>query len=233
MKYVGQELHIFEKAKNWKNYWSSVVSQEIRGDTLEVGAGIGANTAILLNDSVTSWTQVEPDPDNARALINAFQKNPVVQILEGTLESIDKTRKFHTILYVDVLEHIHDDMSELHRASELLHPGGHLLLLSPAHQSLFSPFDHSVGHYRRYNKEMLRRIMPSHLLEKKLIYLDSVGYFASWLNRSLLKADLPTSGQILTWDRLMIPVSRMLDPVIRYTFGKTILGVWVKKNASA
>ena len=69
-----------------------------------------------------------------------------------TIESITDAAPFDTILYVDVLEHIADDAAELARARRLLTPEGNLVVLAPAHQSLFSPFDAAVGHYRRYDE---------------------------------------------------------------------------------
>ena len=64
----------------------------------------------------------------------------------------------------------------------------------------------------------------------KLLYLDSVGMLASGANRLLLSQAMPTERQILTWDRLMIPVSRVLDPLLGYTVGKSILGVWKRES---
>ena len=60
----------------------------------------------------------------------------------------------------------------------------------------------------------------------KLIYLDSVGLLASAGNRLLLRQSMPTERQILAWDRLMIPVSRVIDPVFGHRLGKSVLGVW-------
>lgn len=56
----------------------------------------------------------------------------------GTLEAL-AALAFDTIIYIDVLEHIEDDREELNRAASHLRPGGHLIILSPAHQKLFTP----------------------------------------------------------------------------------------------
>jgi hypothetical protein len=60
------------------------------------------------------------------------------------------------------------------------------------------------------------------------MYLDSVGMLASMGNRFVLNSGMPTSRQLWVWDKLMVPVSRLIDPVIRYTLGKSVLGVWEK-----
>ncbi len=56
------------------------------------------------------------------------------------------------------------------------------------------------------------------------------GIFASLANRLILKKSPPTRGQIANWDRLMVPLSRLLDPLLARRFGKSILGVWRKTN---
>jgi hypothetical protein len=132
---------------------------------------------------------------------------------------------------VDVLEHIQDDRAELMRAALHLAPGGHLVVLAPAHQWLFTPFDAAVGHYRRYDRTSLGALHPQGVRRVLLRYLDAVGVLASSANRLLVQSSQPTMGQILVWDRLMVPLSRLIDPVFVWRFGKSLLAVW-KKTAS-
>ncbi|XTZ12089.1 MAG: methyltransferase type 12, partial [cyanobacterium endosymbiont of Rhopalodia inflata] len=108
--------------------------------------------------------------------------------------------------------------------------GGYLIILCPAHQWLFTPFYLALGHYRRYDKQTLLSIMPDNLDCQKLNYLDSVGILASLGNRFFLKSSNPTSKQIKLWDTLMVPLSIKIDPLISYSLGKSILGIWKKIN---
>jgi hypothetical protein len=59
-------------------------------------------------------------------------------------------------------------------------------------------------------------------------YLDSAGLLASAMNRFILRQSAPTLRQILLWDRVMIPVSKVVDPLLRHRFGKSIMAVWVR-----
>jgi hypothetical protein len=59
-------------------------------------------------------------------------------------------------------------------------------------------------------------------------YLDSVGVIASGANRLLLRSGMPTASQVALWDRVMVPVSRVIDPLFGRRIGKSILGVWRK-----
>jgi hypothetical protein len=144
----------------------------------------------------------------------------------GTTQDVNPRSRFDTILYIDVLEHIEDDRGEMARAAKLLAPRGTLIVLSPAFQQLFSEFDRSVGHYRRYTRASLAAVMPASLRKVRMRYLDCVGFMASVANRAMLRQAMPTRRQIAVWDRLMIPASRVLDPLLAHSFGRSILAVY-------
>jgi SAM-dependent methyltransferase len=223
-KYAGSELDLFEKAKNWKAYWSGQIKEFIKGDVLEVGAGIGANTKLFTGFKFDRWTCLEPDAALV-ARMEALPDRRHVSVV-GTMDDLPADARFDAILYIDVLEHIEDDRAELVRASQRLNPGGSVIVLSPAHQFLFTPFDAAIGHFRRYSRQSLGSISPTTLRRRKLVYLDAAGMLASAGNRLLLRSAMPTEGQILTWDRLLVPVSRIIDPVFGFRVGKSVLGVW-------
>ena len=221
---------LFEKALKWKRYFSSFIKPYIQKDVVEAGAGIGANTLLLNDGSARSWTLLEPDTGMAAGLEKKLQQHELpanCKVVSGTLTQL-KGFPADTIIYIDVLEHIEKDKEELEAAAELLKPGGHVIILSPAFQSLFSPFDKAIGHYRRYTKATLRKIIPGQLEEVQLRYLDSTGYFMSLMNRMLLKQKYPTQKQVNFWNNYAVPVSGITDRIVLYSFGKTILGTWRK-----
>ena len=148
----------------------------------------------------------------------------------GTLETLKNAPSFDTIVYIDVLEHIEDDRGELARAAELLVPGGHVIVLSPAHNWLYTPFDKVIGHYRRYSRPALRALAPGALKLVRMDYLDSVGLLASLANRLILHQSMPTHRQIAVWDKGMVRLSRLLDPVLGDNVGKSVLGIWKRSQ---
>ncbi len=234
-KYAGSELELFEKARNWKAYWRAQIAEFVRGEVLEVGAGIGANTLALADLTYERWTCLEPD-----AVLAARIELPPGgrhQTAVGTIGDLSADTKFETILYdtilyIDVLEHIEDDRGEMARAAVRLKPGGALIVMVPAHPFLFTPFDAAIGHFRRYTRASLlaasRSADPQPLRTEKLVYLDAAGMLASAANRVLLRSAMPTERQILTWDRLLVPVSRLIDPLFAGRVGKNVLGIWRK-----
>lgn len=230
--YEGSELELFAQARNWKAYWLREIAPYIRGRVLEVGAGQGTNTGAFAQlPTVDTVTCLEPD---AQLLESLQRARPAVDARIGTLDDLDDGQVFDTILYIDVLEHIEDDRGELERAATHLAPGGHLVVLSPAHPWLFTPFDAAIGHYRRYTRQMLEAITPSLLRFEMGFYLDSVGMvLASAANKVLLKQATPTAGQIALWDRVMVPASRLVDPLLQRKIGKTVVGVWTPHRDGA
>jgi len=229
--YMGGELDLFALAKNWKNYLKNRIADYIRGDVLEVGAGIGGTTVALNDGTARHWVCLEPDTILALRLrdrLRKFTGYSPTSIVVGTLNAFASDRCFDCILYIDVLEHIEDDRRQIEFASRLVRPGGHIVVVSPAHMWLFSEFDRSIGHLRRYNKDTIRRLKPDTCIEQNLAYLDSIGVLLSFGNVVALRRAIPTEIQILTWDRLCIPVSRLVDQLSLGAVGKSILAVWRK-----
>lgn len=224
--YPGTELELFAGARNWKSYVAATLAPYVRGRVLEVGAGIGGNIRYLRTEAVGEWVALEPDPRLAASIETDRTAGTPCSVVVGTLAALPATALFDTILYLDVLEHIADDRQEIEWAVRLLAPGGCLVVLAPAHQFLFSPFDAAIGHYRRYGMRRLRALVPANGRTELCRVLDCVGFFASLANRLLLRQTDPTRRQIAIWDRLMVRMSRVLDPLTGYWLGKSALLVW-------
>ena len=228
-KYVGEELEIFAQARNWKAYYGSLLKPHFGQRVLEVGAGLGATTLSLYDETVPEWICLEPDNDFYHLLEKRIRNKELpaaCKAIHGTLATLDPHELYDTIIYIDVMEHIQDDKAEARAAAEHLRPGGKLIVLSPAHQWLFTPFDRAIGHFRRYSRRALSMIGPEHCAEIKIFYLDSAGMLLSLANKLFLRRSMPTVQQILIWDRWVVPVSRVLDRILFFRLGKSIVGIW-------
>jgi SAM-dependent methyltransferase len=230
-EYIGDELELFRHATNWKSYYGGLIRPYFGRTVLEVGAGIGATTESLCSGKEDRWVCLEPDPTMASVIeqrITSGELPARCEVIVETVAGLDAAEKFDSILYIDVLEHIEDDLAEIRAAAAHLVDGGHLIVLSPAHQFLYTPFDKAIGHFRRYNKKTLSSLIPASLKQIRLSYLDSFGAFASLGNRMLLRRSMPTLDQVLLWDRRLVPISTFFDPILGFRAGKSILGVWKK-----
>jgi SAM-dependent methyltransferase len=230
-EYVGNELELFAHAKNWKSYFRSQLSPFIQGNVLEVGAGLGGTTIVFQEDAFTTWTCLEPDQallEQLKELLKATPASDRYRYEHGVLDQLDTNHRYDAILYIDVLEHIEADREEIQKAARLLKPGGRLIILSPAYQFLFSPFDARIGHFRRYTLKALKHITPDHCKIEKGFYLDSIGLFASLANRLFLKASLPTVRQIAFWDSVLVRCSRWMDWLVLHRVGRSVIIIWQK-----
>ena len=210
---------------NWRKYMRSKLSNHISSSVLEVGAGVGSTANTLYNDNIESWTSIEPNVELFNQLkINQnsglLSKNIKIKncYLEGVYE-----KKFNTIIYIDVLEHIENDTQEIEIASNKIDIEGKIIILCPAYMFLFSKLDYSVGHYRRYTKNQLFNLFDKEKFELQGFYLDSIGIMANLLNKYLIYSNSPSKIQYFIFNYLIIPVSIITDKIINYRFGRSIV----------
>jgi SAM-dependent methyltransferase len=230
--YEGGELELFRKAVRWKAYYARELRPYVGGEVLEVGAGIGGTTSHLCSGDERGWTCLEPDPDlleKARQSVGPLLKEVPVRYEQGLVADLPAGARFDTILYIDVLEHIPDDAAELTAAMRHLTAGGYLVVLSPAHPTLYSEFDRAVGHCRRYTAKALRALTPSGACLTAVWYLDSIGAFLSLANRIFLRQSQPGVRQIAFWDRFVVPLSRLVDPMLGRVGGRSVIAVWKRE----
>jgi SAM-dependent methyltransferase len=226
--YAGRELGLFAGATNWKRYFSAHLKPHIDGDVVEVGAGIGGTTALLGTAPHRSWLCLEPDPTFAEQLRTRVAEGALPmrpEVHTGFLEDLPADRRFDTILYIDVLEHIAGDRLELAHAASRLRAGGRIVVLCPAHDWLYSQFDRALGHYRRYEKGQLEALCPEGLAVVESFYLDAVGVLVS-LGARLTGRRQPSAGQVAFWDKAVIPFSRIADAWLGRRLGKTVVVVF-------
>ena len=222
MKYPGAELDSFDKASIWRKYIFLNIKNYIKGLTLEVGAGIGSFTSNYKSLS-SNITLSEIDTDNLNFIKEKF-KSENFNFTSDYTKNINK--KFDTIMYLNVLEHIEEDNKEVLDAFEKLNPNGYLIILVPAHNKLYSKFDKAVGHFRRYDIDFFKNIKIQKSKLIKLCFLDSAGYFLYYLNKVFFKEEVyPSKLKILIWDKIFTPLTFFLDKILMYKFGKNILYV--------
>ena len=227
--YAGRELELFQNATVWKSYVGTILRPYLLDNVLEVGAGIGGTTPFLCDGTQRRWVCLEPDPQLYAVLKQKIDDGVLPSCcvpVKGITIDLPQNEKYNAVLYVDVIEHIENDYEELKRAKSLLLPGGHLIVLVPAHQFLFSEFDAAIGHHRRYNKRLLRQVVPTDMELVTLRYLDSCGFFASLAKKIFLRREYPTLKQVRFWDKHLVGISTVTDKLSAYKFGKSLVGIW-------
>jgi hypothetical protein len=226
MDYPGKELEIFDKAVFWRKYIYLLVKKYLKNDLLEVGAGIGSFTKNYKND-FTQITLTELDKHNIKKLKKRY-KNTKIKIESKFTSKIN--RKFNSILYMNVLEHIKNDKREINTSLSKLNKKGYLIILVPAHNELYTKFDKEIGHFRRYKINFFQKLKLKNSKIVKLQYLDCLGYFLYYMNKMFYKNEIyPSESKIFIWDKFFTPLTFLFDKFLNYKFGKNVLCV-IKKS---
>ena len=200
------------------------------GTVLEVGAGIGTITRKLV-EARPSLTVValEPAANVYRDLASYAAVSTRVIAHQKTTEEYlagdDVTRDFDAVLYLNVLEHIEHEDRELRLAYQALRPGGALLVFGPALERLYSELDFNAGHYRRYSVEALRGAVEGAGFEIVSVrYFDVLGVLPYYLVYRVLRRPAISGSTMWGYDRVLVPVSRFVQNVLRKPpLGKNVI----------
>jgi len=226
MKYIGNELEIFDKATLWRKYLHFKTKKYFKDKFLEIGAGIGSFTTNYESDFKEILVS-DLDEKNNEILKKKFQDFKNINITNKKISDIEG--RFNTIIYLNVLEHIKDDKNEIIEAEKKLENNGYLVILVPAHQKLYSSFDRAIGHCKRYDISFFKDNNFKNLKIEKLIFLDFFGYFLYFLNNFFFKKNVyPSKFKIMIWDKIFTPLTIVADLCINYSAGKNILCVYRK-----
>jgi 2-polyprenyl-3-methyl-5-hydroxy-6-metoxy-1,4-benzoquinol methylase len=224
-QYNGWELPYFDNAKNFRNYQFKLIKNHISGVVAEIGPGNGQNLKAyhVLAKKVFLY---EPTKKSCLKLQKKF-KSKKIFIKNNYFETNKK--KYDTIMYLDVLEHIKNDKSELIKAYKALKINGCLIINVPAFWHLFSNFDKDVGHLRRYSKRNIIEITKKLKFKSiQMTYYDSLGYLFSLSSKIFIKDYKKNfKSKIKFWNSL-IPLSKFIDIITLNLFGKSLL-IIIKK----
>lgn len=196
------------------------------GRILEVGSGIGNMSAFMIDAPRLALTDVEPE--SLADLQAKFGDRPTVTVDTWDLGEEPPARLldevFDTVICLNVLEHIEDDHAALLRMRARLAPGGHLVLLVPAHQMLFNGFDRGVRHFRRYNKGGLAHSLTrAGLVPTESWYFNMLGALGWYVNGNMLGKSVLPAGQLALIDRL-VPLLRC-ESLLPRPFGISVIAI--------
>jgi SAM-dependent methyltransferase len=200
---------------------------------LEVGAGPGRIARLVLQDEGLSYDRYiicEPSDHFFEQLKRRVDAGTNVALTQGVTSELAKQypRGFDTIFSVHVLEHIEDDRQFVEDCLQMLAPGGKLIILVPALQFLYSELDRQIGHYRRYNKGMMRKLVSGLGCRiTKMYYTNFLAVFASLIFFKFGKLDYQKSASskarfILLeriYSRYFIPVIDLMERYLPMPIG--------------
>ncbi|MFA5014528.1 MAG: class I SAM-dependent methyltransferase [Actinomycetota bacterium] len=216
--YIGKEnqKNFSEKCENFYLWIFKEIKPYIRGDILEIGAGLGNFSEILVknyNDNKIILSDV--DKTYLSILSDKFKDNENIKIefldLNSPGEFKEKDYKIDTCIAINILEHIKDDVSAITGIYDILNRNGSLILLLPTYKFLYNIIDKKIEHYRRYTKkEIIQKVENTGFKIEKIFYFNFVAIFGWIFNGSILKKSIINKNILSLYNKL-IPLFKFID----------------------
>lgn len=213
----------------WYNKWTLNMFQSyLKGRILEIGCGIGNFTQILTRYGQVWGIDISKDyVKQTKDLIADKASIGLGDIEKG--EYFFKDKKFNTIVCINVLEHIENDIEAIRNMYKLLDESGDLILLIPSHPFLYGEIDESISHFRRYTKKeiftKLEREGFDILKFRRLNFIGGIGWFISG---RILRNKIVDQSKIKLFN-LLAPFFLRIEDIINPPFGTSFLIVAKRK----
>lgn len=229
---LNKAIDTLEGLDNYRNWILDEFRPHLAGHTVEIGAGSGSFSKKLI-EHVPTLDLVEPSHELFQLLCSRLGHKSGVQLhmLGAEKWLLDaESASSDTVIMVNVLEHIEDDVGTLKQIHRTLRPGGALLLFVPALRFLFSRLDLEHGHFRRYEKhELETKVQQVGFDVAGAKYVDALGIIP-WLvfNKWLGRTDF-NEGMVRLYDSIGIPITRFLERLLPFPAGKNVLLIAKKR----
>jgi SAM-dependent methyltransferase len=229
--YAGRDLEAMSFARNYHRWILELFEPYLGSRLVEVGAGTGSFSELLLALRPESLSLVEPSSEMHSRLVEtvarmdgATRVTTYNDTFEHVAARLHEEARPDSIIYVNVLEHVREDERELALMRETLPAGGRIFLFVPALQWLYGSFDRQVGHHRRYTRrELQQKCERAGLRVLKSTYFDAAGVIPWWLKYRVLRSERMEAGAVKFYDDFCVPPLKRIERLIPPPIGKNVL----------
>jgi len=207
-------LDAFSTAPNFNHWMADTIRPYIGNYVLEIGAGIGNLTRVLVRRR-KRYVATDLDDEHLERLRVRLEGRPNLETAR-----LDASRpqdftsllgQMDTVVCLNVLEHIEDDRGALLSIHSVLKDGGVAVILVPQGQSIYNTLDEELGHWRRYSESQLsQRMTEAGFVVEAMLRFNRVSRPGWWLNGSVFKRRTISRLQLQNFDR-MVWLFRRLD----------------------
>lgn len=191
---------------------------------LEIGSGIGTLSAFLVDRARVVLTDTRSE--YLARLRQRFHGRSHIAVARLYLPS-DATlagERFDTVICLNVLEHVDDDIGSLVAIHRLLQPGGRLVLLVPALPVLYGTIDRALGHHRRYTRTGLEgKFEQTGFRVRHIEYFNLAGVPGWWLAGRVLRRQMIPAGSLRLYDAL-VPLFK-LERLLPWRVGQSLIAI--------
>lgn len=197
---------------------------------LEVGCGVGAILSQLRDRDLVMGIDIEAElVDYARKRFASDAQYEFATLDISALSSDARRhledKRFDSIVCINVMEHIEDDAKASANMAAILVPGGTLNVLVPAHPALYGTYDRVDGHFRRYTRPALLKVLEAAGLRvERLYHFNALGAAGWWYQYRLRKHDHQSRSDYKLMERL-VPVMSAIERQVKPPFGMSLIAV--------
>jgi SAM-dependent methyltransferase len=212
-------------APRYNRWLTERVAPWVGKRVLEIGAGIGNMAAYFLDRE--RLVLAEPEPAYRERLAERFAGQSHVAVVPLRLPLVDPrlvAEQLDTVICLNVLEHVAEDLAALRAMRGLLTRGGRVVLLVPALSWLYGSLDAALGHVRRYDPAELRaKVQASGLRLTHMEYFNLGGILGWFVTGRILRRTIIPSGSLKLYDAL-VPLFR-LERLLPWRLGQSLIAV--------
>ncbi|MCC6661837.1 MAG: glycosyltransferase [Phycisphaerales bacterium] len=219
-------LQSVRRARGFNRWMLSRFRRYVGRRVFEAGCGIGNFTELLLDRE--ALLAADLDPFYAEVIERRFGHLENVSTIRMDLADPAGVaplagRSLDTIISLNVLEHIEDDRAVLRNFCAALQPGGHAVILVPAHPWLYSECDRTLGHCRRYTVAELRgKLAGAGFSVVEIAQFNRLGVLGWWASKLLRRREL-SPFQMRVYE-LLLPLAKVMD-AMRLGPGLSVIAV--------
>jgi glycosyltransferase involved in cell wall biosynthesis len=200
--------------KRFNRWMADTVRPWLGSRVLELGAGIG-NMSQHLSRGRKTYVASDIDEEHMARLRVRFRGRPNLEVCKCDLcDSTDfkpLLGGFDSVVCLNVVEHVKDDLGALRNIFSALKPGGRAIILVPQDQKAYGTLDEVLGHYRRYSEAQLRARMEEAGFEvERMLHFNRVTRPGWRFNGQVLKRRSFSRFQLRVFDTL-VPLWRRID----------------------
>lgn len=216
-------LENLKLADRYNNWIVEQIKPYLGNNVLEVGCGNG-NFTVFLAQECDRVTGIDINREYVEVAKKRLAKQTGITILKEDVTKLQSNNSFDTIIMLDVLEHIENDIATLQQLNTLLQPQGKLIIKVPALNYIYGEMDRAIGHYRRYNKNTLvDTFQKANLAQPKVWYFNLAGIPGWWFN-SILKRTTPSSQQVNLFNKV-VPILSTIESIAKPPLGLSLFAV--------
>ena len=200
-------LEAFTNAPRFNRWMADTIRPFLGERVLEIGAGIG-NLSRHLAPRRKAYIATDLDPEHLARITTRLQHRPNLEVrrcdLTNPEDFVDLAETVDSVVCLNVVEHVEDDLAALRHLHSTLVPGGRAIVLVPQDQKLFGSLDKALGHYRRYGQEQLRlRMEEAGFRVERILSFNRISRPGWYITGKILKRRTISPFQLWLFDRLV------------------------------